>query len=150
MTGKPQAEKPRFVTRCGAGDDSSRVAAALGAEVAARFGPRDETLFSILAHDDAGALVAGLNGVVHWGWCYIRHFWVAAGWRGRGLGRSLLLDAEAAAAARGCAGLYLDTFDPGAARFYERCGFLSFGRIEGFPPGHARIFLAKTLRAGAP
>jgi hypothetical protein len=51
------------------------------------------------------------------------------------------------ARARQCLGLYLDTFDPGAVTFYEQCGFLRFGQIDGFPPGHMRTFLSKRLPA---
>jgi GNAT superfamily N-acetyltransferase len=149
MTGKRLAEKPLFVTQSGVGEDSDRVAACLGAEVAARYGPRDETRLSIFAYDESDALIAGLNGAVHWGWCYIRHFWVAVDWRGHGLGRLLLARAETETRLKSCVGLYLDTFDPGAARFYERCGFQAFGRIEDFPPGHARTFLYKKLPASS-
>ena len=117
----------------------------LGAEVAARFGPRDEKPLSVQAHDTAGALVGGVIGATHWGWLYIRQFWVAEAERGRGLGRRLLAEAEAVARARGCAGVYLDTFSPDAAAFYERCGFERVGAIENFPPGHARTFLSKAL-----
>jgi len=117
----------------------------LSAEVAARFGPRDETPLSVLAHDGDGALIGGLNGGSHWGWLYIRQFWVAESWRKRGLGRSLLDAAEAKARARGCAGVYLDTFSPQAEAFYARCGYERFGALEDFPPGHARVFLRKRL-----
>ena len=126
---------------------SAFVSQSLEGEVAARFGPRDEAPFSILAYDETQIVVGGLNGASHWGWRYIRHFWVAQGWRGRGVGRSLLQRAEMDARARNCVGLYLDTFDPGAAQFYARCGFAPFGRIEDFPPGHARTFLYKKLFA---
>jgi GNAT superfamily N-acetyltransferase len=126
---------------------SAFVSQSLAGEVAARYGPRDEAPFSILAYDEAQIVVGGLNGASHWGWRYICHFWVAQGWRGRGVGRSLLQRAEIDARAQNCVGLYLDTFDPGAAQFYERCGFAPFGRIEDFPPGHARIFLYKKLFA---
>jgi ribosomal protein S18 acetylase RimI-like enzyme len=123
------------------------VAAALGAEIAAGFGPRDELPLSVVA--TAGdAVVGGLNGSTHWGWCYIRHLWVHADWRRRGLGQRLLAEAEMQARARQCVGLYVDTFDPGAASFYERAGFDRFGRIEDFPPGHARTFLLKRLTPG--
>jgi GNAT superfamily N-acetyltransferase len=147
MTGKPQAEKPSFAIRSSGDADGACVAACLAAEVAALYGPRDEQPLSLHAYDDADSLVGGLNGSVHWGWFYIRHFWVAAGWRGRGVGRDLLREAESEARARACVGLYLDTFDPGAAQFYKRCGFVRFGRIPDFPPGHARTFLYKKLSA---
>jgi ribosomal protein S18 acetylase RimI-like enzyme len=121
-----------------------RIAAALAAEIVAGFGPRDELPISIVA--TAGdTVVGGLNGSTHWGWCYIRHLWVDADWRRRGLGYRLLAEAEDQARARDCVGLYVDTFDPGAAIFYERAGFDRFGRIDDFPPGHSRTFLRKTL-----
>ena len=123
---------------------AARIAAALAAEIVAGFGPRDELPISIVA--TAGdAVVGGLNGSTHWGWCYIRHLWVDVAWRRRGLGYRLLAETETQARARRCVGLYVDTFDPGAATFYERAGFARFGRIDDFPPGHSRTFLRKTL-----
>jgi GNAT superfamily N-acetyltransferase len=141
----PEPRKPPILVSYDSLEEkaSAFVSQSLEAEVAARFGPRDEAPFSILAYGDANLVVGGLNGATHWRWRHIRHFWVAASWRGRGVGRSLLQRAEADALARGCVGLYLDTFDPGAAQFYARCGFAPFGRIDDFPPGHARTFLYK-------
>lgn len=124
---------------------AAAVASSLAAEVAADFGPRDETPLSIVART-GDTVVGGLNGSNHWGWCYIRHLWVDADWRRRGLGNRLLDEAEAEARVRGCAGLYVDTFNEGAVALYERAGFVRFGRVEGFPPGHARTFLMKRLR----
>jgi ribosomal protein S18 acetylase RimI-like enzyme len=125
--------------------ESPAVAAALGAEIAARFGPRDETPLSILASNENGALIGGLNGVSHWRWLYIKHLWVAPECRGLGLGARLLRRAEEAARARSCIGIYLDSFDPSAIRFYEKCGFARCGEIENFPPGHKRFFASKRL-----
>ncbi len=147
MTTKPRRNKPLIVVSDDGVDDggSAFVAAALGAEIAARFGPRDETPLSILAYDGE-TVVGGLDGVTHWRWCYIRHFWVEASWRGRGVGGALLAHAEAQALARNCVGLYLDAFDPEAAKFYARRGFARFGQIDDFLPGFARAFLFKRLR----
>jgi GNAT superfamily N-acetyltransferase len=75
---------------------STLVSATLGAEIAARFGRRNELPLSILAYD-GDALVGGLNGVTHWGWCYIRHFWVEQSFRSRGVGRRLLAHISASA-----------------------------------------------------
>jgi GNAT superfamily N-acetyltransferase len=125
--------------------ETPEIGEALGAEVAARLGPRDERPLSILARDAGGAVVAGLNGVSHWRWLYVRHLYVAPAWRGQGLGRRLLAQGEKAALARGCVGVYLDTFEESAAVFYERRGFVRHGRIENFPVGAARIFLGKAL-----
>jgi GNAT superfamily N-acetyltransferase len=121
------------------------VASALAADIVAAFGARDEKPFSIIARD-GDAVIGGLNGATHWGWCYLRQLWVHERWRRRGLGARLLAETQTQARARACAGLYVDTFDAGAAMFYEREGFVLFGRIEGFPPGHARMFLQKRLK----
>jgi len=123
---------------------AAAVASSLAAEIVGEFGRRDETPLSVVACV-GDAVVGGLNGSTHWGWCYIRHLWVHDDWRRRGLGHRLLAEAEAEARARGCTGLYVDTFNEGAVAFYERAGFARFGRIEGFPPGHARTFLEKRL-----
>ena len=52
---------------------------------------------------------------------------VAAPWRSRGLGRTLVLDAVARARARGCrmAQLTTDKRRPDAVRFYQRLGFVA-------------------------
>ena len=123
---------------------AAEVASSLAREIIADFGPRDEAPLSIVARA-GGMVVGGLNGSSHWGWCYIRHLWVDDDWRRKGLGRRLVAEAEEQARARGCAGLYVDTFNNAAVSFYERAGFVLFGRIEGFPPGHARTFLKKRL-----
>lgn len=142
---KPERKPPR-VTLAETMEDgeSVAIARALGDEIAAAFGPPEASPFSLRAHDGE-TLAGGLNGFIHWRWLYIRHFWIAPGWRGRGLGRRLLARADTEAKARGCVGIYLDTFDPGAALFYECCGYSRRGEIANFPPGHSRVFLAKAL-----
>jgi GNAT superfamily N-acetyltransferase len=121
------------------------LAEALGAEIASRFGQREEKPLVILAKDEAGALIGGLHGVTHWRWLYVRRLWVTEAWRGQGLGRRLLNEAEAQARSRNCVGLYLDTFDEAAEKFYRQSGFERFGRIDNFPPGASRMFLMKRL-----
>ena len=125
---------------------AAHVAAALAAEITAGFGPRDEAPLALVA-TIGSAVVGGLNGSSHWGWSYNRQLWVQADWRRRGLGYRLLAEAETQAQARGCVGLYVDTFDAGAARFYEKAGFTRFGQIPDFPPGHSRTFLRKSVNA---
>jgi GNAT superfamily N-acetyltransferase len=125
--------------------ESGELAAMLGEEIAREFGPRDETPLCIMARDAQGTLIAGLNGVCHWRWLYVRHLWVDAPQRGRGWGRRLMAEAERLAKDRGCVGIYVDTFDPQAAAFYEDIGFARAGEIVGFPPGHQRLFFRKSL-----
>jgi GNAT superfamily N-acetyltransferase len=70
---------------------------------------------------------------------------MAADMRGRGVGGELLDRAEAIARARGCTDAYTDTFDFQAPGFWIRHGYEEFGRLEGMPPGHSRVWFRKKL-----
>lgn len=142
MVKMPKNEKLRLIVEP---EENPETAARLGAEIAARFGPRDEAELAITARNADGALIGGLNGVTHWRWLYIRHLWVAADQRRAGLGRSLVEEAIRVGRARDCMGAYVDTFDPAAAAYYEGSGFRRCGVIADFPPGAARIFLMRRL-----
>ncbi len=134
----------RIARQAGSGAGAA-TAARLAEEVAAEFGSRDESPFALAAHDGSGGWIGGINGVIHWRWLYVAQFFVAPDWRGQGVGRALLAEAEVFARETNCVGLYLDTFSPAAERFYRAQGFAVAGRIENFPPGAARIFLSKPL-----
>jgi len=101
--------------------------------------------FAVWAADDGGARVGGLEAALRWGWLRIDSFWLPPALRGRGLGRTMLHEAEAFARARGCVASYLDTFEFQARGFYERLGYRVFGVQEGFPPGSRRYFPQKSL-----
>jgi GNAT superfamily N-acetyltransferase len=53
--------------------------------------------------------------------------------------------AEAAARARGCIGIWLNTFSFQARGFYEKLGFTPIGQIDDYPVGHQRFSLQKRL-----
>jgi GNAT superfamily N-acetyltransferase len=148
MTAPSDDEKTSFQRR--EGGESAEIAGLLAQEVASRLGARDEQPFCIEARDAEGALSGGMNGVIHWRWLYVRHFWIAPQKRAQGFGRALMAEVESFARERGCVGIYLDTFEEGAARFYERLGFARCGRIEDFPQGAARVFLAKRIERSSP
>jgi len=139
----PPGDDEKLLFQRHEGSESTQIAQLLAEEIAARHGPRDEKPLSIEARDADGALICGMNGVIHWRWLYVRHFWVAPEQRAQGLGTALMVEVERLAREKGCVGIYLDTFEEGAARVYERLGLARCGRIENFPRGAARIFLAK-------
>jgi len=109
--------------------------------------PRNHTPLVIMLRHTNGATVGGLIGDTVWGWLQIKQLWIAQEFRRRGLGRELLLLAEGEAAKRGCHHAMLDTFDFQALSLYERLGYEVFGRLDDFPRGHSRFFLAKKLAA---
>jgi hypothetical protein len=97
--------------------------------------------------DEDGAIVAGISGYTAWGWLYA----MALGrWKTArpARGRWMLEAAEIEATARGCYGALIDTFNPKAAKAYERQGYRPFGVLPDFPVGRSRIFLQKKLTGG--
>jgi GNAT superfamily N-acetyltransferase len=93
-------------------------------------------------------IIGGLVGETHWQWLHVELLWVAESYRGRGLGRTLLRAAEDEARQRGVRHAYLDTLDFQAKPFYEREGYVVFGVMEDYPPGHARFHMRKDLIPG--
>ena len=97
------------------------------------------------ARDEGGEIVGGLVGVCGWHWLHVDLLWVDEAHRGAGVGRRLLREAEAEARRRGVRHVDLDTFDFQARPFYEREGYVVFGALEDYPPGHTRYFMKKDL-----
>lgn len=108
-------------------------------------GPPDERMLWIVARDDDGSVAGGLKGKSQFAWLFVDWLWIRADRRGQGIGHRLLAAAEEEARARGCAGVYLGSFTFQAPDYYKRAGYSEFGRIDGFPPGHALVFLLKRL-----
>ncbi|MCB8837699.1 GNAT family N-acetyltransferase [Aurantimonas sp. VKM B-3413] len=109
------------------------------------FTPRYVTL----ALKDENGVDGGLIGQVYWGWMHIEILAVPQRWRGRGLGRALIEQAEAIAAEAGCTGVWVDTYSFQSPGFYEAVGYLPFGRLADYPEGEERIFFQKILSAAA-
>lgn len=90
-------------------------------------------------------LIGGAAGHTHWGWLFISHLWVDHRHRGVGLGSGLMGSMEDAARRRDVGAAHLDTYDFQALEFYERLGYVVFGKLDDFPVGHTRYFLQKSL-----
>ena len=100
---------------------------------------------AVLIKDARGTTTGGLIGRTWLEWLYVELVYVPDALRGTGIGRELMVRAEAEARARGCRGIWLNTFSFQARGFYEKLGFELCGRIDDYPPGHGRFFLQKRL-----
>ncbi len=108
-------------------------------------GPYDREPVTLLARAPDGTARGGLLGLTFWGWLFIDWLWLSRDLRGKGVGSELLQRAEAIARERGCKQVYTDTFSFQAPDFWLRNGYTEFGRLEGMPAGHARVWFKKTL-----
>jgi len=102
-------------------------------------------LLAVFVRDETGALAGGLLGGTYWGWLHIDILWVREDSRRSGLGKQMLIKAEAEAVRRGCRHAHVDTHDFQAPDFYLRNGYTIWGVLEDLPPGHKRIYLRKDL-----
>jgi len=109
----------------------------------------ENTGFVLAAHDDQGALTGGLVAGTSYGWLLTKCLWVADAYRGQGLGRALMAQAEDKARRLGCHSAWLDTSSPAAQAFYLQLGYQAFGELANRPgqalPNHRRWFLRKDL-----
>lgn len=117
----------------------------LNAFSASKTGPLDYTQLLLESRNAAGELEGGLIGKVFYRWLYVELLWVAEEARGRGIGTQLLTTGEDHAKARGCRHAWLDTFSFQAPDFYAKRGYIVFGELEDYPPGHRRFFLRKVI-----
>ena len=101
---------------------------------------------SVTVRDDAGKIVAGLLAQTNWNWMYIGWVWVDEKYRGRGIGKQLMSDAEREAKELGCDHTHLTTLDFQAQEFYEKSGYEVFAALEDYPPGHTRFMMKKLIR----
>lgn len=111
-------------------------------------GHADGLLLAVTMRDAANEIIAGVSGYTWGGCCELTNVWVDEAHRGEGLGRELVLAAEAEAARRGCEQVVLMTHNFQAPGFYERLGYAQKYVIEGRPKGFTDIVYVKRLVAG--
>ena len=87
--------------------------------------------------------VGGIQAQCYAAWLHVLMIYLPEDLRRTGLGTALFDRIEAEAAARGCIGVYLDTFSFQARPFYEKRGYTLFGTLPDCPPGHSRYFMMK-------
>ncbi|ESZ29990.1 MULTISPECIES: GNAT family N-acetyltransferase [unclassified Mesorhizobium] len=111
-------------------------------------GASERKALVVFVRDEDGAVVAGISGYTAWGWLYVQWLWVDERLRGQHMAGTMLDAAEQEAVARGCNNAWIDTFNPNAAKVYQRQGYRPFGSLADFPVGRSRIFLQKELVGG--
>jgi len=100
-----------------------------------RTGHENAALLGFVA-EAVGELVGAVAGYTWGGICELRQVWVRETCRGKGLGKALMAEAIREAKARGCAYIYLATYDFQAPGFYAKLGFEKVAEIPDKPLAH--------------
>jgi GNAT superfamily N-acetyltransferase len=108
-------------------------------------GITDDELLAVSLRELDGKVVGGAYGWTWGGTCYIRHLFIPASMRGRGLGARIMRAVEEEAVARRCGQIVLETHDFQAPGFYRKLGFAIAGAVEGYPRGHRYLTMLKRL-----
>jgi predicted N-acetyltransferase YhbS len=104
---------------------------------------------NVIALDAAGRVAGGLFAETRFAWMKLAIMAVREDLRHQGIGKRLLLMAEAEAVNRGCKYAFADTMDYQAPGFYHRLGYTTSGCIDDWDShGHAKLFLVKLLNPG--
>jgi RimJ/RimL family protein N-acetyltransferase len=125
--------------------DVARLEAELYGFNVAAVGRADGTELAVFERDELGRIAGGVAGVVWAGGAELRQLWVRADRRGEGLGRRLVAAFEDGARARAAAKVFVASHSFQAPGLYEHLGYRVTGRWEGYPAGHAQLFLEKDL-----
>jgi GNAT superfamily N-acetyltransferase len=98
-----------------------------------------------LQHPETDETIGGLWATSAYNWLFVDLLFVPDEYSGRGIGSSLIRQAEQVAITRGHAGIRLDTMSFQAPGFYEKLGYQRFGRLENYPMGYEHIYYFKVL-----
>ncbi|KAA5537550.1 GNAT family N-acetyltransferase [Roseiconus nitratireducens] len=107
--------------------------------------PKPKDPINLIAWSEQ-AVVGGLLGYTQRKWLRIDILAVAPDHRQRGIGTSLMREAERLARLRGCCYGYVDTLEHQAPGFYLRFGYQSSGEIKDWDSrGNAKYFLTRRI-----
>ncbi|MFS2197795.1 GNAT family N-acetyltransferase [Pseudomonas sp. Pseusp3] len=104
-----------------------------------------ETFALLLRAPDSNEVIGGLYGKISYRWLLIDLVSVPESMRGQGIGEQLMRKAEEVAREKQCVGIWLETFSFQAPGFYRKLGYVEFGRLADYPPGHMRFYYQKRL-----
>jgi GNAT superfamily N-acetyltransferase len=116
----------------------------LGEDNSRKSGLADRGDFAVLIKTRAdGKVIGGAWAADDCGWAFIDLLYVPDELRGQRLGARILHEVEQVARGLGLIGMWVNTYDFQAKGFYERQGFVEFGRLEGEAAAVGQSFLKK-------
>lgn len=131
-------------------DDANAIGAGLTAFNRQHMGSPRFDAWAIFLRDAQGRVRGGIHGILYTEVAMIQLLWVEAGLRGQGYGRALLRCAEAHAARHGATFVFAEIMGFQSPEFFVRCGYSSFGGVDGFRGGVVRDSVGRAVTPNAP
>jgi GNAT superfamily N-acetyltransferase len=126
-------------------EDRDRVREMLGLFNVGKTGYDSYHELAIFLRDRHDRIRGGVLGDVWGGWLHVSILWVEEAFRGSGHGVTLMRSAEEEARELGARYAHLDSHSFQAPGFYEKLGYVEFGRLQDAPLGYEQVFLWKRL-----
>ncbi|PIY71835.1 GNAT family N-acetyltransferase [Candidatus Roizmanbacteria bacterium CG_4_10_14_0_8_um_filter_33_9] len=101
--------------------------------------------FSIIIKDQKNKTLGAIVASFRWGAMHIETLWIDKTMRNKGWGTKLMNLVEQEASKRNCHLMYTDTYSWQAPRFYEKLGYVLYGKLDDFPKGCSLSYYAKKL-----
>ncbi|ANP64607.1 GNAT family N-acetyltransferase [Vibrio sp. Vb1554] len=101
--------------------------------------------FKVTVRNQEGEIIAGIESFTKWGLLLVDILWVDKKYRGFGLGKKLMDEAEMFAKKAGVNGVELYTMSFQAQHFYEKLGYETIGEIKDCYQGQSKIYMYKKL-----
>ena len=100
---------------------------------------------SLALKDEEGRVVGGLTAFPTVRNMVLEAIWIDEGYRGKGHGRRLLLEAERIAKEAGCSAVSTHCLSFQSPEFFHELGYTTYGVVDVAVDGHAEDLLIKRL-----
>jgi ribosomal protein S18 acetylase RimI-like enzyme len=107
--------------------------------------PRKSEILSIWLKDPGGKTFGGVIVSFLWNGMEIQALWVDESIRHQGWGTKLMIAVETEGRKRGCTVAYTNTFTWQAPGFYQKLGYILYGKLDDFPNGNTLSYIKKNL-----
>ena len=94
---------------------------------------------------EAGEIVGGATGRVHFSQFYLDNIWVKEEYRSKGIGTKIHEAVVTCAKQCACHRIQLSTLNEKAVRFYTRLNYETLAMIEGYVDGFNLYFMARKI-----
>ena len=130
-------------------EDKKIMHAGLHRHVKLNIGDGDKGIkIRLVLKDQAGELIGGLSAWTTLSNLIFDHIWIAEGFRGKGLGRRLMMEMERIARENGCIASQAYCFSFLAPGFFQKMGYSVLGVSNGYPPPVEEFYLIKKYSQG--